>query len=368
MEADRRNRNAVELIESSLFCVSLEHARPTTPAEHAKTTFYGNGRNRWFDKSFTLVVTDNAQCGVHAEYSYVDAMVCAHLFDFAFSVEGGMSIDYTVARPVIAPPKRLDWVVDDAGLKADLVLAGTTLDKTFNSLDLTVLEFRSFGRRLLKQLYFSTDAFIQLAIQLAYFRVTGKLAHTYETAHTRVFFHGRTETVRSCTADAATFVTAMMDPYVSKAERLGVLRAAMDAHVHRTREAMIGAGVDRHMLGLRVMCAELGIQAPALFGGAAARLGWDLVTSQTSAQRMDGGGFAPATRSGFGVSYVVLEGEVRFHITSYRDHYVSRTFADILERSLLEMQAVAAVDVNLKRSLSISNLNEIKGPGWLDNK
>ena len=50
---------------------------------------------------------------------------------------------------------------------------------------------------LLQKLKASPDAVIQLAMQLAYFEMTGKKPLTYEAAITTLFDLGRTETIRS---------------------------------------------------------------------------------------------------------------------------------------------------------------------------
>jgi len=55
------------------------------------------------------------------------------------------------------------------------------------------------------------DAFIQMALQLAWYRLCGIFTATYETTLTRAFHHGRTETVRSFTTDSRAFVLAMSD-------------------------------------------------------------------------------------------------------------------------------------------------------------
>ena len=52
----------------------------------------------------------------------------------------------------------------------------------------------------------SPDAFIQLALQLAYYRDNNKFALTYEASMTRLYLNGRTETVRSLTKEATEFV------------------------------------------------------------------------------------------------------------------------------------------------------------------
>jgi hypothetical protein len=58
----------------------------------------------------------------------------------------------------------------------------------------------------------SPDSFIQQALQLAWYRDQGYVTATYESASTRGFLHGRTETIRSVTSDSRAFVGAMLDP------------------------------------------------------------------------------------------------------------------------------------------------------------
>lgn len=54
----------------------------------------------------------------------------------------------------------------------------------------------------------SPDAYIQMAMQLAYRRLHGKGSPTYETASTRLFLHGRTETIRTYSEDSQRWVEA----------------------------------------------------------------------------------------------------------------------------------------------------------------
>ena len=61
--------------------------------------------------------------------------------------------------------------------------------------------------------------------------ITGaKFALTYESSMTRLFLHGRTETVRSLTSSVQEFVLAMNDPDVSAKEKIRLMKAAADMH------------------------------------------------------------------------------------------------------------------------------------------
>lgn len=73
-------------------------------------------------------------------------------------------------------------------------------------------EFGRFGKLLLRKYNVHPDTFVQVCLQYAYYKLHGKPAPTYETATTRKFYNGRTETVKSCTNEALMFSKAMMDP------------------------------------------------------------------------------------------------------------------------------------------------------------
>ena len=84
-----------------------------------------------------------------------------------------------------------------------------------DDLELHILHHNHFGKGFMKQCKLSPDAYIQMALQLAYFRDAGKFCLTYEASMTRLFREGRTETVRSCTMESAAFARSMDDPDIS---------------------------------------------------------------------------------------------------------------------------------------------------------
>lgn len=109
------------------------------------------------------------------------------------------------------------------------------------------------------------DTVVQLALQLAYQRLYQKPAATYETAATRRFFHGRTETMRSCTVEAQNFSRAMLSAQSTQKQRLDLFLAAIERHNHLMKEAEQGRGCDRHLLGLRMIAKEIGEPDPKIF-------------------------------------------------------------------------------------------------------
>jgi carnitine O-acetyltransferase len=141
--------------------------------------------------------------------------------------------------------------------------------------DLQVLSFQAFGSEYIKLRNYSPDAFVQTAIQIALYRLFGHQVGTYEATQMRLFLHGRTETTRGVSLESADFVYAMgpwpsFNPQQLTATELyekkrQLMKAAIDAHVKYIKSASTGHGVDRHFLGLRMLCGTNEEELPALF-------------------------------------------------------------------------------------------------------
>lgn len=59
-----------------------------------------------------------------------------------------------------------------------------------------------------------------MALQLAWYRTRGEFTATYETALTRMFARGRTETIRTFTVDSRAWVLSMIDRGASVRRRI----------------------------------------------------------------------------------------------------------------------------------------------------
>ena len=87
-------------------------------------------------------------------------------------------------------------------------------------LQMKVLNFTGFGKGKIKTFKLSPDSFVQMAIQLAFYRLHGVPVATYESGGTRVYKEGRTETIRSCSQESYDFTTKMMDNNVENLHSL----------------------------------------------------------------------------------------------------------------------------------------------------
>ncbi|CAM5149536.1 carnitine O-palmitoyltransferase 1, liver isoform isoform X1 [Chelonia mydas] len=333
-----KNKQSLDAVEKAAFFVTLDETEqgyreedPMTSMDtYAKSLLHGSCYDRWFDKTFTLVVFKNGKMGLNTEHSWADAPIVGHLWENVMSSDC-LQLGYTEdghckgdINQNIPFPTRLQWEIPEECqevIERSLCTAKSLAD----DVDFCCFPFDAFGKGLIKKAKISPDAFVQLSLQLAHYRDMGKFCLTYEASMTRLFREGRTETVRSCTTESCNYVQAMEDPTQSNEKRCKLLRIAADKHQHLYRLAMTGAGIDRHLFCLYVVSKYLGVESPFLKEVLSEP--WRLSTSQTPQQHIDleknpefvssGGGFGPVADDGYGVSYILVgEHLIHFHVSS----------------------------------------------------
>jgi carnitine O-acetyltransferase len=136
----------------------------------------------------------------------------------------------------------------------------------------------------------------------------GKNRPTYESAATRRFQQGRTETCRTVSDESVAFCNAMADPSVDQKTTEELFRKALNAHVEYISAASDGKGVDRHLFGLKKLLGP-GDEMPAIFKDPAYSYSshWFLSTSQLSSEYFNGYGWSQVVDDGFGIAYMVNE-------------------------------------------------------------
>ncbi|XP_034390378.1 carnitine O-palmitoyltransferase 1, liver isoform isoform X1 [Cyclopterus lumpus] len=335
-----KNKNSLDAIEKAAFFVTLddteqrfEEDNPVKSLDsYAKSLLHGKCYDRWFDKSFNLIVFKNGTMGLNAEHSWADAPIIGHLWEHVLSMDP-LKLGYTEEghccgepHPNLPGPQRLSWDVPaecQEVIQSSLTVARNLAD----DVDSHIFPFIDFGKGLIKKCRTSPDAFIQIALQLAHYRDKKKFCLTYEASMTRLFREGRTETVRSCTLETCAFVRAMIGDE-TREECLSLLKLAAEKHQNMYRLAMTGEGIDRHLFCLYVVSKYLGEDSPFLKEVLSDP--WRLSTSQTPLQQVElfdlvrhpeyvssGGGFGPVADDGYGVSYIIVgENLINFHISS----------------------------------------------------
>jgi len=379
------NKRSLSVIEEAAFVLVLDEARWDRALSAAHSLFHGDAADRWFDKSLTLVVYADGKAGLNCEHSWADAPVTGHLWETCANGdmlrnpydEAGciartprLLAELQAAEKMdggvrVTPPHRLKWdmgheeAAAEAAVRVSLNLARAMID----NIDLRVLEFSGYGKGLIKKFRLSPDGFIQMCLQLAYFRDSGgQFALTYESALSRLFRCGRTETVRSLSVESSEFVRAMEDKGVANATRRELLKAAVEHHQTTYRLAMSGEGIDRHLFALYVVSQGMNIESPFLQD--VLTIPWKLSTSQTPQMQTTeiwaefkrrglkdiyspGGGFGPVHEDGYGVSYMVpTEDILLFHVTSLKSspHTLTSRFIAHIRTALEDMRNIFASD------------------------
>uniref|UniRef100_A0AAY4DXP9 Carnitine O-palmitoyltransferase 1, muscle isoform n=1 Tax=Denticeps clupeoides TaxID=299321 RepID=A0AAY4DXP9_9TELE len=358
------NKTSLEAIETASFFLTLDDEAHGYDAEklrsldlYAKSLLHGKCYDRWFDKSFTLVVYKNGKVGVNIEHSWADAPIMGHMWEYVLATDC-FHLGYTeeghskgdINKGLMAPTK-LQWDLPEAC--QEIIEGSYRLAKEIaDDVDFHGCLFDDFGKGLIKRCRTSPDAFIQLALQLAHFRDKEEFCLTYEASMTRMFREGRTETVRSCTCESAAFARAMEDPNMS--ERLDLFRKAAEKHQNLYRLAMTGSGIDRHLFCLYIVSKRLQIDSPFLKQVLSEP--WRLSTSQTPQQQLNlidlqkfpkyvgaGGGFGPVADDGYGVSYIIVgEDLITFHISSKfsSPETDSYRFGQNIRQAMLDIRAL----------------------------
>ncbi|KAJ7998096.1 hypothetical protein DPEC_G00219020 [Dallia pectoralis] len=369
-----KNKQSLEAIEKAAFFVTLDETEqryqvdnPVKSLEsYAKSLLHGKCYNRWFDKSFNLIVFKNGTMGLNAEHAWADAPIVGHLWEQVLALDPE-KLGYTVEghckgepHPSLPGPQRLQWDIPaecqstiESSLKVALALA--------DDVECHVFPFKDFGKGRIKKCNTSPDAFVQIALQLAHFKDKGKFCLTYEASMTRLYREGRTETVRSCTVETCAFVRSMVRDE-TREERRRLLKAAADKHQNLYREAMTGKGIDRHLFCLYVISKYLGVDSPFLHEVLSEP--WRLSTSQTPLQQTElfdlanhpelvscGGGFGPVADDGYGVSYFILgEDFINFHISSKHSspETDSHRFMSHIKQAMLDLQDLFDCEKEIK--------------------
>eukprot|EP00010_Vexillifera_abyssalis_P000339 CAMPEP_0201552422 /NCGR_PEP_ID=MMETSP0173_2-20130828/16046_1 /ASSEMBLY_ACC=CAM_ASM_000268 /TAXON_ID=218659 /ORGANISM="Vexillifera sp., Strain DIVA3 564/2" /LENGTH=633 /DNA_ID=CAMNT_0047962907 /DNA_START=318 /DNA_END=2219 /DNA_ORIENTATION=+ len=366
------NQENLEKIEKAIMLLALEDDAPDSVQALSEAAAMGDCTNRWFDKSGTFIFFQNGRFAGNFEHTWGDAPVMVNLLTYYYGVEDEKGVLKSSSAASSSSNQanniqfdQIKWntteTIQTQINEAKALYQQNTVEQ---GVRINVLQFEHFGKGLIKKAKLSPDGYCQMAIQLAYYRMYKKLCLTYESSHTRIFRLGRTETVRSASNEALQFCEAMENEQISDAQRVQLLRTAVSSHIAYMRMAMSGQGVDRHLMGLRVAAAGAGLQGdamPAIFRDKAWQFNYQLSTSQTPGYLSSGGGFMPTAEDGYGVSYVVNEDWLIFHITDWKkcESTNANQFAESLENALMDVRAVLLTDKSLRRNLSRTNLEQM---------
>ncbi|CUG87318.1 choline/carnitine O-acetyltransferase, putative [Bodo saltans] len=300
-----------------------------TVSEALRVSGVENPENRWYDRASSQIVSSNGVSMYQGEHSPMDAIVCATTpvdivsrFSEEVKDTGKALKKLNCSTPVqtLSHHEQFDISAEDANnpraavskhiefcrwnipASVEVILVGAYQYHTSVASCCKIYAFHNsrFGKAALSKHRVHVDFLCQLSIQLAHCldqyhesrRSGGKNSNavdlneflrrhfvaTYESASTRAFQQGRTETVRSATLEMRRLIEALIPHFVvsqtsspnsssrktvqwfdhlrSAPQQLADLRnsvqRAQKKHLRLVKEASTGAGIDRHLMGLKI--------------------------------------------------------------------------------------------------------------------
>ncbi|XP_071451715.1 peroxisomal carnitine O-octanoyltransferase-like isoform X3 [Hetaerina americana] len=340
-----KNANNLMLIDTAMFVLILENGSVDCETAVIHRSLCGDPQNRWVDKSLNMIFFENSVVGAICDHAQYDGMVSIQTFHYVYlaicEIKGKWDGNGTIRD--LPLPKELEFDLDP-NLHQEISRIGEApTDSKFSPI-FSRENFYIYGKDFISKHKLHPDSFIQMVLQLAYYRLHGRPAPTYETATTRNFYNGRTETVRPCTFEAIEWVKAMLNDKTSEIERRALLEKAINKHDKLMKQGKANAGCDRHLFGLQCIAMEKGLETPEIFKDSA----WTksggggnfiLSTSLVGYTPM-GGCVAPMCLDGYGCFYNICSQSIHFSISAWRGSSESSSskFGNSIRKSLMAMK------------------------------
>ncbi|KAI7868608.1 acyltransferase ChoActase/COT/CPT [Spinellus fusiger] len=315
LESNPTNKATLKAIDTSLFTLCLDHYSSPLDLDksHLNLAHGRSARNRWFDKSLQYIIENNGRAGVNGEHSPCDAVVPQRTSEYVIKKE---PLHDHLPFTQLPEPTLLRWDISN-GTKEKIQTAQKNADLLIQDYDSVLLHYDAYGSDFMKKAKISPDGWLQMAYQVAYYRLYGHPCPTYESSSTRKFLTGRTETVRSCSVESVAFTKAWEDKDAKMTHKLEMMERAIASQTEYMKAASNGQGVDRHLFGLRLQMtpeeanSELAaiFQHPSYWGSQY----WKLSTSNTSPGDFLWGGFGAVVPDGYGINYAISSNTMKLN-------------------------------------------------------
>lgn len=344
------NAKALEDIEKSSFVISFDNASPATYEDRARQYWHGDGTNRYYDKPLHFIVCENGSSGFLGEHSMMDGTPTHRLNDYVCHAIKTDQLDHghASAQSGLPEPEEITFQTTSE-IKRHIESAKVQFKAMSDSHDLRVMNYQGYGKNLIKKFKSSPDSFVQMIIQLAYYKMYGVSRPTYESAATRRFQHGRTETCRTVSEETVKFCETFQAANSTIADQIAAFRGAIASHGEYINAASAGYGVDRHLFGLKQLVPK-GSELPAIYKDPAFSYSssWYISSSQLSSEYFNGYGWGEVIPEGFGIAYMINNNSINFNVVSRHlgcdkmQHYLREAADEMREVLETELEAPKA--------------------------
>lgn len=336
------NADNMTLIDSALFTISLDNTTysEANPVPTVRNFLFDECKNRWYDKSLSVIVDKDGTAGVNFEHSWGDGVAVLRYFnEIHKDTTNNPFVHPTTnasAKGVEPTVKLLEFDFDSRA-KSDISTAIQAHQDIVNSIDMNFLKYDKLNKAECKKYKVSPDAFMQLSFQMGYYQQNKKFVATYESCSTSAFRHGRTETIRPCTIETKEFCETIYKEDRPSNEDLRVLLEKCSArHNQLTREAAMGQGFDRHLFAMKTAAERVRvIDKFDLFNDPAyARLNHNIISTSTlTSDALLAGGFGPVVKDGYGIGYNIQNAFLGCIVSNYKSETNGKDLVECLRNS-----------------------------------
>lgn len=371
----KSNPEQMELIESALFIVSLDHEKfdinndtndnkiqlvtHGTSKIDKNGSQYGTCVNRYYDK-LNLVVTKNATAACIYPASIIDGTTVLRFISDVYTdsvlrlarmINGK---NYTLWSEINTVPINSEIIKPQFthikfNLPNDVAnglhLAESRLGDMINQHEYVSKKI-NFGKQYIREkMKLPVDSFVQMCIQITYYALYGKCPSTYEPVSTRKFRDSRTEPI--CIQNEA--VLDLCQAFISQTSdqtKWKLFLNAIEKHRENAKNASNGLGFERHLSALRSAFIQrnhlnqLHPDLPPIDSHSIPSFIFDpalenlykpeIIAANCGNPALDYFGITPSIPSGFGFGYIIKDDSITL-VASSQWRQTGR-FLDTLER------------------------------------
>ena len=203
---DVQNKSLLQMIDNSIFILCLDSENNKNIEDTSKEFLHGNGINRWFDKSLQFIVSKDNRIGLNLEHTGFDGSIITAMCKYMYNSFSSFSYNKVKSKVVI--PQKIIFNLNDK-INTKIKLQISTWNNYISNFSTKVIKFTKFGNNCIKNYKLSPDAFVQLAFQLAQYKLFGKCYSSYEAVMARKFIHGRIEVSYCISKESLNFIKLM---------------------------------------------------------------------------------------------------------------------------------------------------------------
>lgn len=338
------NAQHLRTIHDAIFAIGFSDDAAASTGEQLHRALLG-WRNQWFAKTMQMLIDANGAIRFNFEHSSIDGVPVLNVLNQLFTKQDGTQQEESISHQECSSElvTALCWQLDER-VQSLLVQCSEQAQAEYDNHYFAHVSFERFGKSLMKRGQVSPDAFFHIALALAQYESTGQLQSVYEPVAMRHYYQGRTECARSISNEKKAFVESFMHEYKlgdehwqsRRQQLIDSFKRAAAAHTERIKACQRGAGIERHLFGLKRISqlTQASLSQSNYFfqsQGLKALTADYISTTSIPYEIMESFTFAPVNSEGFGLYYGILTERIVLDISAKK---ANKEAADQLLHSL----------------------------------